>query len=358
METDGMVMSDLAIPPGEYLEEVLAELSMTKDELARRMGRPASKLSHIFNGTKRITEETALQLEKVVGVPAHIWTGLEAEYRLTLARKEERERARLEEETALVTKFCYKELVALNVVPDTQKRRERVDALHTYFGVTSLTLVTETQRYQAAFRCGNSGERSPEAIAAWLRLGERRAQKAETAPYDEKKLRALLADLRALTAKKPEEFEPELRKKLAACGVALVICPHFPKTKAHGATFRLGPDKAVLMITVRGSWADIFWFSFFHEVGHILKHGSLIIVENGHDDEKEREANEFACELLIPQAVYARFVAAGSFTEATVRTFAKRIGVHPGIVVGRLQHEGHIDHSWMNDLRVRLTLKK
>lgn len=356
METDGTVMSDLAIPPGEYLEEVLAELGMTKDELARRMGRPASKLSHIFNGTKRITEETALQLEKVVGVPAHIWTGLEAEYRLTLARNEEQQRAELEEETSLVAKFCYKELAALKEVPDTRKPRERVAALQSYFGVTSLSLVTQTQRYQAAFRCGNSGERSPEAIAAWLRLGERRARQIETAPFDEKKLRALLDDLRALTAKRPEEFGPELRGKLAACGIALVICPHFPKTKAHGATFRLGPAKAVLMITVRGSWADIFWFSLFHEVGHVLLHGSQVIVENGHKDEKEQEADRFAGELLIARAEYSRFAGAGKFTETTVSSFAKKIGVHPGIVVGRLQHDGYIDHSWLNDLRVRLTL--
>jgi HTH-type transcriptional regulator/antitoxin HigA len=89
MATDGVAHSDLAVPPGTYLEEVLEELGMSKDELARRMGRPASKLSHIFSGSKAITPETALQLENVVGVPVHIWTGLEAEYRLTLAKNEE-----------------------------------------------------------------------------------------------------------------------------------------------------------------------------------------------------------------------------------------------------------------------------
>lgn len=364
MMIDGTVMSDLAIPPGEYLEEVLAELGMTKEELARRMQRPASKLSHIFNGTKRITEETALQLEKVVGVPAHIWTGLEAEYRLTLARSEERQRAELGEETALVSKFPYKELVTQGQVPDTRKPRERVAALQNFFGVTSLRLVTQSQRYQPAFRCGNNRERSPEAVAAWLCMGERRAQQIETDPYDEKKLRALLADLKALTAKRPEEFEPQLRGKMAACGVALVICPHFPRTYAHGATFRLGPNKAVLMITVRGGWADIFWFSLFHEVGHILLHGSQTIVENtpevenGQDDEKEREANQFARDWLILPSAYAPFVASGVFTEASVSAFAKRIGVHPGIVVGRLQHDGRLHHSWLNGLRVRLALRR
>ena len=79
MKTESVAHSDLAIPPGEYLEEVIGELGMTKDELATRMARPASKLSQIFKGEKAITADTALQLEKVGGVPAQIRQGLEYE---------------------------------------------------------------------------------------------------------------------------------------------------------------------------------------------------------------------------------------------------------------------------------------
>jgi HTH-type transcriptional regulator/antitoxin HigA len=89
MMTDQSVHSDLAVPPGEYLEEVLEELGMTKDELAKRMDRPAPKLSAIFKGEKVITPDTALRLERVVGGPAQIWIGLESEYRRALARTEE-----------------------------------------------------------------------------------------------------------------------------------------------------------------------------------------------------------------------------------------------------------------------------
>ncbi len=90
MATKQGLHSDLAIPPGEYLEEVLDELGMTKEELARRMGRPPSKLSAIYKGAKAITPETAMQLEKVVGVPAHIWLGLESEYRFALGKRSRR----------------------------------------------------------------------------------------------------------------------------------------------------------------------------------------------------------------------------------------------------------------------------
>lgn len=360
MENNSTVMSDLAIPPGEHLEEVLEALGMTKDELARRMGRPASQLSYIYDGRKRITEETAMQLEKVVGVPAHIWLGLESEYRLTKARMEDQKQreGEVQEEANLVTAFCYNDLVKLGEVPNTRKPVERVHALHRYFGVTSLKLVQETKRYQAAFRCGSSGSRSPEAIAAWLRYGERQAQQNETAPFAPEKLKEVLQDLRSLTEKTPQEFEPELRARLASCGVALVICPHFPKTSAHGATFRMGGSKAVLMITVRGAWADVFWFSLFHELGHILLHGSTaVIVENGVDDEREQEADEFAGNLLIPKKEYARFIEREYFRKEDVRAFAGEIGVHPGVVVGRLQHDGLIEQNWMLDLRVKLRLR-
>lgn len=356
MEINQQVHSDLAIPPGEYLEEVLAELALTKDELARRMGRPASKLSHIFNGTKRITEETALQLEKVVGVPAHIWTALEAEYRLTLERAREARALGSPDETKLVPRFCYKELAALGEVPNTRAVRERVNALQAYFGVTTLTLVTESQRYQVAFRCADARKASPEAIAAWLRFGERKAHRIETAPFDERSLRALLPELRPMTLIPFGESQAALQERLAACGVALVICPHFPKTYAHGATYRMGPKKAVLMTTLRGGWADVFWFSLFHELGHILLHGSRVLLESDHEDDAEEcEANAFAADHLIPPEDWQPFRASGVFTVASIQEFAARLALHPGIVVGRLQHEGLLRWNRLNQLRMKLT---
>lgn len=354
------IHSSLAIPPGEYLEEVIAEQGMTKDELARRMGRPATKLSPLFKGEKAITPETALQLELVVGIPAHIWTGLECEYRLTLARNTEADdEKRLDAESSLVSKFCYPELVKLGEVPDTRKPTERVRALQVYFGVTSLLNVMGSLRYQAAFRCGKTGDRSPEALAAWLRLGERRAQKLSCAPYDEMRLRKMLSELRTMPKLRPNEFESRLKAILADCGVALVICPHFPKTRAHGATFWLGREKAVLMISIRGKWADIFWFSLFHEIGHIILHGNkTIIVEDGETNQREEEANQFAANVLIPEDKYRRFRAQGRFHADNVTTFAAEIGTHPGIVVGRLQHDDKLHQEWLNGLRDRYQFAK
>ena len=163
-----------------------------------------------------------------------------------------------------------------------------------------------------------------------------------------------------MTRQTPEEFQSPLAALLAESGVALVIVPHFPGTKAHGATFWLTRDKAVIMLTIRGRWADIFWFSLFHELGHILLHGHReIFIEDGfaspEQQEQEEEADAFAAEQLLPPSAYQHFVKGGDFYPDTVATFARRIGIDAGIVVGRLQHDGFLHPEWGNRLRTRYT---
>ncbi len=350
--------SDLAIPPGEYLGEVLSKLGMTKNELARRMNRPAPKLSAIFNGEKAITPYTALQLEKVIGVPAHIWVGLESEYRLTLARNQEAaELQRLKAESNLITKFCYSELVKLGKVLKKTKPIEKVQELHRFFGVTSLYNIASLKRYQTIFRQGK-GKRSPEATATWLRIGELEGQKTITAPFNKDALSDALPTIRKMTLMTPDTFLPKLRKLLLNAGVVLVLLPHLPKTYLHGATFRMGFNKAVLMLTIRGSWADIFWFSFFHEIGHLLLHDKdkVFLEEDNHKSDflkYEKEADIFAANTLISLNAYLDFVNAGSFYSDDIERFSRSLEIDPGIVVGRLQHDGHIKNSWHNKLRSR-----
>ena len=195
------VHSDLPIPPGEYLEEVLEELSMSKAELARRMGRPPTKLSQVFKGEKTITPETAMQLEKVVGVPANIWLGLESEYRLALARQAEEKQ--IAEESKLLTPFCYAELAEQGVVEKLTSRREKVRELQRFFGVASLLNISPNGalRYQAAFRVGQAGRAAtkPHAVASWLRMGEVLADRAGCEPFDPAKLEEALVAIRAMT---------------------------------------------------------------------------------------------------------------------------------------------------------------
>lgn len=360
MATREEIRSDLAIPPGEYLAEVLEEIDMSQADLARRMGRPPQVINEIVKGVKALTPETALQLEQVVSVPAHIWLGLESEYRLVLAEQAESEQVK--QETNLLEAFPYAEMAKLGCVNPIRAAEGKVRELRRFFGVASLHQLSNVSAYAPAFRLG-AGDRQPSfyGLAAWLRCGVIQSRAIETAPFSEKKLRSTLPSLRTLTMASADEVAGELRAQLSACGVAFALFPHFPKTYAQGATFWVEPrKKAVVLSSVRGKWADIFWFSLFHELGHVLLHGNATFIEmdraTGVCTPEENQADEFARDMLIEPAEYAAFSTSGDLSKVGVSQFAASIGVHPGIVVGRLQHEGAISPDRLNDLRMRYML--
>ena len=294
-------------------------------------------------------------------MPARIWLDLESAYRLARAREQEAgEGQRLKQETRWLAPFRYAELARLGAVAARTRAIDKVRDLQRFFGVASLDSVMEVHRYQAAFRCGQrgGGDRQPHAIAAWLRLGELRAREIESGAFDRPALMAALPTIRSMTRSAPEEFPPRLIAELAEAGVALVIQPHLKGTGAHGAVFWLGRERPTILLTIRGRWADVFWFSLFHEIGHILLHGpkAVFIEDDCTPPElqaKEAEANRFAADRLIPPPAYRRFCATGSFTPDAIAAFADDIGVHPGIVVGRLHHDGLLRHDWGNKLRIR-----
>jgi HTH-type transcriptional regulator/antitoxin HigA len=245
-------------------------------------------------------------------------------------------------------------------VARTTKPLVKVAELQRFFGVASLVAIPEVRRYQAAFRQGAAGRhrRSPEALASWLRLGELEGRRLDCAAFDEKLLEASLPALRTMTGQAPEVVQPALISLLARSGIALVICPHFPGTRVHGATFWLGRGKAALMMTIRGAWADVFWLGLFHEIGHLLLHGRQeVILENDDVDpalqEREDEADRFAGDLLLPADDYLRFVASAGFSGAAISALACEVGIDSGIVVGRLQHDGHLRHNEQTSLRRR-----
>jgi addiction module HigA family antidote len=353
MMTEERIWPDIAIPPGETLAETLDALGISQAELARRAGRPVQAISEIIQGKKEITPETALALERVLGVSAHVWIRLEADYRTTKARLADRER--LKDEIPLAEQCPYKEMSKNSWVPAVTDPLERVQALLRFFGVASLRQI-KPSNLAAVWRRSKAVETSSCALAAWLRQGELQAQQIETAPFDAAGVIELLSTFRSFTRETPEVFQPRLEKLLAERGVALVFVPELPKTGAHGAT-RWRGGKAVVQLSLRLRWADIFWFTLFHELAHILKHGRKeLFIESDKDreDEREREADAFAAKHLIPELAYRTFTNnTAIFSAAAVEAFADEIGIHAGIVVGRLHHDKKIPRSHLNGLRVQ-----
>jgi len=342
---------DIAIPPGETLQEYLDSVGMTQVDLSKRTGLATKTLNEIIKGKAPITPETALKLESVFGTPASFWNNLEANYQETRARLQaERE---IDQETQIAALVPYSELAKRGFVRSTKKPREKVHYLRQFFGVASLNFIPEI--LPVAFRKKNKDSSSHYALASWIRMGELMAADIETQSYNEKKLRETMPAFRALTMQDDGTWSAQLEDLCASCGVAMVVSEHLPKTFAHGATKWLQPSKAMVQLSTRYKSADIFWFSFFHELGHILLHSKkAVFAETNEKTREEAEADHFASECLIPGTKYRAFLKKNRLNRNTITEFAHYIGIDPGVVVGRLHHDGYLVWSDYKDLQRKI----
>jgi len=346
--------SDLAIHSGEFLEEVLEDLGMSQKELSNRIGRPSQMINEIIKGKKSITPITAIELEDVLKVPAHIWMGLESEYQMIQAKNKEMEQ--IKKETSLLPKFPYLDLVKAGFVKSTRNAIEKVEELRAFFSVAKLGQLEHIKIYQPAFRVSSHNTVSHEAIASWLQAGRVKANKIKTAPFNKKLLENSLDNLKALmNLEDINDAIKDIKETLSNCGIAFIMLPHFKGTKVNGATFWLNKkEKAVLMMTIRGSCSDIFWFSLFHEIGHILLHTQReVFLEDGYSNsnlqKQENEADKFARDFLIGIEDWNSFIQDNNFSKKAILQFAKEQEIKPSIIVGRLMHEKLVDY---NDYRL------
>ena len=346
------VWPDRAIHPGVYLGEEIEARGMTQTELARRMERPVQAVNEIVRGRKAISEETALGLERVLGTPARVWLNLQSMYGLVRARLAEE--AALNEQAAWLERFPVREMAGRGWIEQEGAVPDRVRSLLQFFGLQSFSHWDERQA-ALSFRLSPKAKTDRFALHAWVRRGEIEGRALPADPYDEARFRDALAEIRGLTAERG--FWTPMRELCASAGVALVAVREFPKTGAQGAARWLTPQKALIQINIRYRWADIFWFTFFHEASHVLARRRKEVFVDAQDmarDAREAEADRFAADFLIPPERWAPFAAAQPHTAARVRAFAAGEGIAPGIVVGRLQHERLIPHDRLNNLRERL----
>ena len=343
--------SYIATPPGATIKEQLKDRGMSQKEFASRMDMSEKHISRLINGEVQLTHEVAYRLEMVLGLPANFWNNLEAVYREKI-EKAKAENA-LDADKELAKKFPYKEMVKYGWVPEARKAEDKVLYLRKFFEVVQLEKITDSRLIpRIVYRRQSTTEKANYALIAWAQRAKIEARNIVTSPIDLRRLTAKLPDIRKMTTKDPSEFCQQMVSLLASCGIALVFLPHIEGSFLHGATF-YDAGKIVIGLTVRGKDADKFWFSLFHEIGHILC-GHLD--QEKTDDKYEDVANAFARDTLISQNAFNCFVKNQSFTEEKIVAFASEIGIDPGIVVGRLQKEGYINFSWYNGLKTKYRL--
>lgn len=348
---------DYVPPPGKTLEEFIEARDLSARELARRCGRSAKLFVEIISGKAPIEPQTAMQLERVLGMDASVWLNMEAAYRLHLARTEEAKS--LGEARDLVKKFPLSELASRGFIRSADEDADRARELLRFFGSGSFTAFHEryNELQTVSFRHSPSFQSEPEPLLAWLRVGEIQAEAIQTAPFERSVFLEALKKIRGLTIKDPKEFEGRMRSECKAAGVVFLLVPPFSGLRLSGIARWLVPNKALIQQTLRHKTNDHFWFTFFHEAAHLLLHSRKSLFIDGenlrNDAKEEEEANNWASNFLVPQHELHRFIARGEFSNSDVTNFANDLEVAPGIVVGQLQNKEIVPwRSPLNALKI------
>ena len=287
-------------------------------------------------------------------MPARFWTNLEAQYREIRSRQDES--AALEADLPWLMELPIAHLQKRGLLA----KATGVDLLRealAFFGVATRDAWKTVWATPTAYRKSRVHDSDPYSLAAWLRIGELESVSVDAEPFDRRALRDAIPRLRSLTTLEPKAWHPQLVAICAAAGVVVVFEPEVPGSRVCGAVRWIDSDRALVMMSLRYKWADVFWFSFFHEIAHVLLHDRKRLTfvdgppENGEHDELELEANAFASRTLIPTEFDS--ILPELRTKAAIRSFAAQIGVHPGIVLGRLQHDRHLPFSRFPELKAK-----
>lgn len=341
---------DYVNPPGETLRDRLAELNLSQTELAARAGFSLKHVNQIMQGFAPITAETSIALERITAIPARFWSQREADYREALLRAEARTPS-TEDETWLRS-LPIKELQRRGKLPVEADRGRLLDAALTFFGVANVSAWQRIWRGPvASFRRSQAFSSNPGAVVSWLRIAQVDAQSVKVSDFSSSAFRKALQRIRSLTA----DGDPnELVSICAEAGVVVVFVPEVKGCRISGATWWAAPNRAVIALSDRHKKDDHFWFTFFHEAAHLLLHSKkeTFIDDGSENDALEDEADRFARNFLIPPERTHELRLLRS--DSDVKRFARDIGIAPGIVVGRLQHDEIWGYNQGHKLKRRL----
>jgi len=353
VKISGLYRDDLVMP-GETLLEFIEERGMTQSELAIRLSLSEKHISEIINGKSPISIETANKLEHVFGLSASFWNNLEKNYRERVAEIEALE-AISQNEVELVNLIPFKELIKMKLVKcdNPQDKKSLVLRLRDFFRVANLSAIPTLYNEALALR-QTKVSYDVYAVATWIRMCDLLCNREINNQFNRNELKEKLQIIKSLlNLKDINKAIHILTCILESCGIIFKVVPSFPKAPVQGMV-RYVNGKLILCMTIRNKYADIFWFSLFHEIGHLIYDDikKLFIDFNALDNEQERHANNFAANALISVSQFNQIKDA-ILTEAFIRQKANELGLFPGIIVGRLQHEGLLLPTQYNQLRLK-----
>lgn len=340
------IAKQLISPPGDTLAETIKYKGISQPELAMRMDRPLKTINEIIKGKAAITPETAIQLELVLGIEAAFWLEREKLFRLELAEIEHAESLLNTKE--FVTNFPLNAMKKLGWIDFEASIASMANSLYAYFGVNGKDAYFNFYHknvYQAAYRMSTNQQnnKNPFAVSAWLKQGEHSAEKLKVPPYDVNKFKSALLEIKTLMANQPIGFFPQLQEICLAAGVKVVHTPCLPNTQLHGST-RWINENPLIQLSNLYNRNDIFWFTFFHEAGHIIKHGKRDVFVEGlkyspEEQIKEDEANDFAVKYTFSKSEEKLVRDNLPLNKTTIKEFAEKFNTHPAMIIGRFARE-------------------
>jgi HTH-type transcriptional regulator/antitoxin HigA len=340
-------------PPGDTINDLLRERGIPLTEFADRMGQTVERVTDLLQGRSTITIRVARRLEEVLGASIEFWMSRDFHYREDVTRLRVPDAGWLRE-------LPVGDMIKFGWIKPVPRPAEEVDSCLRFFNVHNITAWRAEYAdvlSMTVFRTSPSFDSRPASVATWLREGEIEAAAINCERWDAQKFETSLSVIRSLTRQKdPDRFIAQLRATCAASGAAVVVVRGPNGCRASGAARFLSAGKALIQLSFRYLSDDQFWFTFFHEAGHLLLHGNQKRFVDGLDgvaDREEDEANQFAERVLVPPQFQADLLQLRSSDPRGVIKFAQRIGISPGIVVGQLQHRGRVARNRLNSLKRR-----
>ena len=349
--------------PGVTLAEKLKEMNMSIKEFALRVSKPEKTIHAVIKGDSSVTSDMSVAFESVTNIPAHFWLNKQRNYDEYKARL--RRETVMKEACAWSKNFSYSQMAELGWVASYKETHEKAKALMSFFQISSVKAWEDyylNQKLKVAFRISLSNTKDPYALSAWLRQGEIQASLQSVEEYDESKLKKVLPVLKTLMCEQPVSFASKAKEILAESGVKLLYTPCLSGAYVSGST-RWIKGYPCIQISGYNKRYDIFWFTLFHEIGHILLHGKKdIFLERDcyseEEQKKETEANRFSSNILLQPEEEREIIENGNFSLDVIKDYAMKFNTHPSVIAGRLLHNKIISSARAKEMIVPIDLFK
>lgn len=340
-----------AFHPGCYLQDIIEEMEITQEEFAIRLGTTPKTISKIVNGETNLSKDIALKLSNMLGTSIELWLNLQATYDKKVLEIQNSQD--IDEQKTILDDIDYNYFVNLGVVEKTRNSEEKINNMRNFLIISNLKVLLQPDflvNYRTATQ--NVSQKNIINSRAWIQTAINFGKKIHVNDFSAQKLESYIPEIRSMTLQPPNQFLPRLKEIFADCGVTFVLLPYLKNSNINGAVKWINKNKVILALNDRRNYADTFWFSLFHEIKHVLqqKHQQLFVSESKNDlssldNRLEKEADEFASNTLIPENYYNNILMHRNFSDEAIRSYASNIGIHPGILLGRLQHDGIVQMS-------------